>query len=205
MPLMQFVVATTNPGKVREFREMLGSDRFKWLSLGDLPAVAEVEETGLTFRANAMLKAGEYARATGHWTMADDSGLEVDALGKSPGIFSARWAQMHGAGQGDAANNALLLKQLNELPDAAPRSARFVCVLAVADPQGRIVLTSRGTMEGMIGATPVGTNGFGYDPLFRVSGMQCTSAELPPSEKHRISHRGQALNRMKSMLELLKV
>jgi len=199
---MQFLIATTNPGKVKEFREMLGSDRFDWMSLSDLPALPEVEETGFTFRANAMLKASSYARSTGHWTMADDSGLEVDALDKKPGIYSARWAQMHDAGKGDAANNALLLSQLTDTKQG-DRSARFVCVLAVADPQGRIILTTRATMEGTIGLAPVGTNGFGYDPLFQVRGMQCTSAELAPAEKHRISHRGQALERMKQLLKML--
>jgi XTP/dITP diphosphohydrolase len=199
---MQFLIATTNPGKVKEFREMLGSDRFDWMSLSDLPALPEVEETGFTFRANAVLKASSYARSTGHWTMADDSGLEVDALDKKPGIYSARWAQMHDAGKGDAANNALLLSQLTDTKQG-DRSARFVCVLAVADPQGRIILTTRATMEGTIGLAPVGTNGFGYDPLFQVRGMQCTSAELAPAEKHRISHRGQALERMKQLLKML--
>jgi XTP/dITP diphosphohydrolase len=199
---MQFLIATTNPGKVKEFREMLGSDRFEWMSLSDLPALHEVEETGFTFRANAMLKASSYARSTGHWTMADDSGLEVDALDKKPGIYSARWAQMHDAGKGDAANNALLLSQLTDTKQG-DRSARFVCVLAVADPRGRIILTSRATMEGTIGLAPVGRNGFGYDPLFQVRGMECTSAELAPAEKHRISHRGQALERMKQLLKML--
>jgi XTP/dITP diphosphohydrolase len=196
---VKFLIATTNPGKAKEFREMLGSDRFEWISLGDLPKLADIEETGHTFRANAVLKASGYAIATGLWTMADDSGLEVDALDKKPGIFSARWAKMHHAGEGDAANNTLLLQQLKDVPDEK-RTARFVCVLAVADPAGRIQFTTRATMEGRIGLAPVGGHGFGYDPLFKVAGTELTSAELPPAEKHRISHRGQALEKMKQLL-----
>jgi XTP/dITP diphosphohydrolase len=204
---MDLLIATTNPGKTREFRQMLGVGRFNWISLSDLPRLADVDETGHTFRANAMLKATEYARRTGLWTICDDSGLEVDALNRSPGIYSARWAKLHGVGEGDAANNALLLQQLNEVMatscDPLNRSARFVCVLALADPRGRVQLTTRATMEGQIGFAPVGNHGFGYDPLFVVNGLGCTSAELPPAEKHRVSHRGEALKRMKGLLDCL--
>jgi XTP/dITP diphosphohydrolase len=199
---MKFLVATTNPGKVREFRDMLGSHHFAWIGLKDLPEYPPVEETGHTFRANAILKATAYAKLSGLWTLADDSGLEVDALGKKPGIHSARWAALHNAGMGDAANNALLLEQLKDIP-ASQRSGRFVCVLALADPTGRLVLTTRATMEGEILFSPAGQNGFGYDPLFRVRGLSQTSAELPSEEKHRISHRGQALSRLKPLLDLL--
>ena len=209
---MHFLIATTNAGKVSEFRQMLGTGRFSWMSLSDLPPLPEVEETGHTFRANAILKARSYARATSLWTMADDSGLEVDALGCSPGIFSARWAKLHDAGSGDRANNTLLLEQLKDVPASkaqnddpaisrSPRSARFVCVLAVSDPHGRIMLTTRATMEGRIGLAPVGVNGFGYDPLFIVDGTDRTSAQMLPDEKHRISHRGRALEKMKQLLQ----
>jgi XTP/dITP diphosphohydrolase len=199
MPRTDFLVATGNPGKLREFRDMLGSDRYRWRSLSDFPDIEPVPETGLTFRANAILKATGYALATRAWAMADDSGLEVDALAGNPGVFSARWAESHDAGQGDAANNALLLKQLEGIPDEK-RTARFVCVLAVADPNGRIVLTMRDVFEGSILHAPVGANGFGYDPLFRVAGMDRTSAELPADEKHRISHRGKALRRLNVLM-----
>jgi XTP/dITP diphosphohydrolase len=199
---MKFLVATTNPGKVREFRDMLGSHHFEWIGLGDLPKYPVVEETGHTFRANAVLKATAYAKLSGLWTLADDSGLEVDALDKKPGIHSARWAEMNGAGTGDAANNALLITQLKDIP-SSQRSGRFVCALALADPSGRLVFTTRATMEGEILSVPVGQNGFGYDPLFRVAGLSQTSAELPSEEKHRISHRGQALRRLQPMLDLI--
>ena len=196
---MDFLVATSNAGKLREFRDMLGDDRYRWRSLADFPAIEPVPETGLTFRANAILKATGYALATRSWTMADDSGLEVDALAGRPGIHSARWAESHEAGHGDAANNALLLKQLEGISEEK-RTARFVCVLAVCNPAGRIVLTTRDVFEGRILRAPVGWTGFGYDPLFQVAGMDQTSAELPAEEKHRLSHRGKALRRLNVLM-----
>jgi XTP/dITP diphosphohydrolase len=199
---MDLLVATGNTGKLREFREMLGCDRLNWASLADFPGIDEVAETGHTFRANAMLKASGYAMATGCWAMADDSGLEVDALDGQPGIYSARWASMHSGGQGDSANNALLLEQLKNVPDLR-RSARFVCVLAVSDPAGRIVLSTRDVMEGRILREPVGGNGFGYDPIFQVADLACSSAQLPPQQKHQISHRGKALRRLNGLLGMI--
>jgi XTP/dITP diphosphohydrolase len=199
MAQIDFLIATSNAGKLAEFRDMLGDDRYRWRSLADFPATEPVPETGLTFRANAILKATGYAFATHCWTMADDSGLEVDTLAGKPGIHSARWADSHGAGHGDAANNALLLRQLEGVADER-RTARFVCVLAVADPRGRIVLTARDVFQGRIQHNAVGRNGFGYDPLFQVAGMDQTSAELPAEEKHRISHRGKALRRLSDLL-----
>ena len=196
---MNFLIATSNAGKVREFREMLTSNQFNWIGLKDLPPIDPIEETGHTFRANAVLKAEGYAKASGLWTLADDSGLEVDALDKNPGIFSARWSEMHHAGKGDLANNELVLEQMKNIA-AENRTARFVCVLAIADPTGRIIWTTRATMEGRIVFTPVGSNGFGYDPLFKVTGLDKTSAELPPADKHRISHRGKAMDRAKDLL-----
>ena len=194
------LIATGNAGKVREFRDLLGGDGIAWRSLADFPDVAEVPETGLTFRANACLKAAGYAVATGLWAMADDSGLAVDTLGGKPGVHSARWAAMHdGAGSGDAANNALLLSQLADVADDQ-RSARFACVLAVADPAGRIVFTVSDTMEGRLLRSPRGSNGFGYDPLFVPAGYDVTSAELSASAKHRISHRGKALRALRELM-----
>jgi non-canonical purine NTP pyrophosphatase (RdgB/HAM1 family) len=196
----ELLIATGNAGKVREFREMLGTGRFAWRGLSDYPPGPEVEETGRTFRANACLKASAYARRHGVWAIADDSGLEVDALGGSPGVLSARWAQHNGSGKGDADNNATLLRQLREVPDDR-RTARFVCVLALADPGGRVILTVRDHVEGRILHAPRGTNGFGYDPLFLVEQLGRTTAELPPGEKHAISHRGKALRRLRELME----
>ena len=206
---MKLLIATTNRGKAAEFREMLGDARFDFddLTAHAGEAVVPVEETGRTFRANAMLKAAGYASRFGRWTLADDSGLEVDALDGNPGVHSARWAELHHAGEGDAANNALLIKQLRALdPTGAGRpwpryTARFVCVLALSDPLGRIVFTTTGSVEGRIIPEPRGRNGFGYDPHFFFDSFGKTTAELPPEEKHRISHRGQALRRLRALIE----
>lgn len=204
---MTILVATRNHGKAREFAEMLdgsGLDgtSLDWRDLSDFPDAGEVEETGLTFRANACIKASEYAQRTGLWTIADDSGLEVDALAGAPGVYSARWAERHHAGKGDADNNTLLLKQIDAVEDGK-RTARFVCTLAVSDPQGRIVLTVRDTVEGKILREGRGTNGFGYDPLFLIDELSRTTAELEPEQKHAISHRGKALRRIKQMMHRL--
>ena len=199
---MRLVIATGNPGKAREFREMLGADRFEWSDLSAHREIPPVEETGHTFRANACLKATHYASALRSWALADDSGLVVDALGGKPGVHSARWAAINGAGAGDADNNALLLKQLENVPDAQ-RTARFRCVLALADPQGRIVLTAQDAVEGVMLRGPRGTNGFGYDPLFLIPSLGKTTAELEPDEKHAISHRGKALRRMRELMKAL--
>lgn len=197
---MDLLIATGNAGKVREFHEMLGATRFMWRDLSQFPPGEPIEETGATFRANACLKAIAYAKRHHLWTLADDSGLEVDALGGKPGVLSARWAQVNGTGQGDADNNATLLRQLERVPDEQ-RNARFVCVLALADPAGRIVLTARDTVEGRILRAPRGANGFGYDPLFFIDALGRTTAELPPDQKHQISHRGKALRRLRELID----
>jgi XTP/dITP diphosphohydrolase len=201
---MIFVVATRNAGKAREFAEMLGESDMDWRDLSHFPDAGEVEETGHTFRANACIKASAYATRTGHWTIADDSGLEVDALDGSPGVYSARWAAMHSAGKGDADNNRLLLRQLENVPDEN-RTARFVCTLALSDPAGRVVLSVRDTVEGRILRELRGGNGFGYDPMFLIDGLGKTTAELSPDQKHQISHRGKALRRMKALLPTLEL
>ena len=197
---MELLLATTNPGKLKEFADLLGLGQFTWRTLSHFPAIEPIEETGHTFRANAILKAAGYAKATGKWTLADDSGLEVAALNNQPGVHSARWAQQHNAGAGDSANNDLLLQQLHATPDDQ-RTAQFVCVLALADPVGQIILTTRDTVAGRILRAAVGSNGFGYDPLFYIDALQKTTAQLPPEQKHQISHRGNALRRLKNLLD----
>ena len=197
---MHLLIATTNPGKIREFRQMLGAERFEWSDLSRHAGGEAPEETGRTFRANACLKAIHYARLFGTAAIADDSGLEVDALGGSPGVHSARWAELNGAGKGDADNNALLLKQVADVPEEK-RSARFVCVLALADERGRILVTVRDTVEGRMIREARGKNGFGYDPLFFVPSHGCTTAELSADAKHRISHRGKALRRLRELMD----
>jgi XTP/dITP diphosphohydrolase len=196
---LRVLIATGNAHKVAEFRAMLSSDRLQWDDLSAHPDATEVEETGHTFRANACLKATGYAKQFDTWALADDSGLEVDALDGGPGVLSARWAETHGAGKGDADNNALLLRQLEHVPDGK-RTGRFVCVLALADPEGRIVITARETMEGMVLRAPRGGNGFGYDPLFLLPDRGLTTAELSAEQKHEVSHRGKALRRLKALM-----
>jgi XTP/dITP diphosphohydrolase len=196
---VQFLIATTNPGKMREFRQMLGGGNLDFVDLNHFPKVPPIPETGRTFRDNACLKASGYAQTHKVWTLADDSGLAVDALDGKPGIHSARWAQMNDAGQGDAANNTLLLAQLADVPDPQ-RNARFVCALALANPDGKVILTAMDSVEGRILRAPRGQNGFGYDPLFLIESLDKTTAELPPDQKHRISHRGKALARMRDLI-----
>ena len=152
----------------------------------------EPEEDGATFEENARIKAVAYARALGETVLADDSGLEVDALGGAPGVHSARYAGIGEAREErDRANNAKLLAALEGIPDAR-RTARFVCVLCVARPDGTVVAEARGTFDGVIGHAPLGSNGFGYDPLLVLDDGR-TSAELPSAEKNARSHRGNAL------------
>lgn len=196
---MELLLATANPAKAREFRQMLGSGRLTVRDLSEFPEQEPVAETGHTFRANACQKAVQYARRYHLWSLADDSGLEVDALGGAPGVTSARWAELHGRGKGDAHNNKILLEQLKDVPDDR-RTARFVCVLALSDPHGRVMLTARDAIAGVILKVPRGSNGFGYDPLFYVPELGRTTAELAPDEKHRISHRGKALRRLRELM-----
>jgi len=165
--------------------------------------VAEPEETGETFAQNARDKALYYARATGRWCLADDSGLEVDALNGAPGVRSARYSgQAAGPDPDrksvDRANNSKLLAALEGVRDAE-RTARFVCHLALADPQ-KVLIEAHGTVEGLIASKPAGDNGFGYDPLFYLPDHGCTAAQLPPQAKNRISHRGKAVRRFAELL-----
>ncbi|MHC4984987.1 MAG: RdgB/HAM1 family non-canonical purine NTP pyrophosphatase [Planctomycetota bacterium] len=196
------LLASGNPGKCREIRQVLGDLPVTIVSLADVAPVPEPVEDGATFAANARKKALYYARATGLWALADDSGLAVEAMDGAPGVYSARFAADRCAATDretlDAANNALLLERLAEIPDAA-RTARFVCHLALADGES-VLLEAQGAIGGRIGHVERGENGFGYDPLFVVDALGCTTAELPPEEKNAISHRGQAVRRFKALL-----
>lgn len=193
--LNELVLATRNPGKVREMVTLLADLGVTVRSLSDVPGAPEVEEDGRTFAENAVKKAETIARFTGLPALADDSGLEVDALGGAPGVFSARYA---GEGASDAANNAKLLAALAGVPPER-RTARYRCVLALAVP-GMPTVTVEGVCEGRIAEQPRGSGGFGYDPLFYLPHKGKTMAELAPEEKNAISHRGQALRRLKALL-----
>ncbi len=182
---------SSNPGKLREFA--LASPVIQ--PLPGLKSVQPPEETGSTFEENAAIKALYYARFTSDLVFADDSGLEVDALGGEPGVYSARYA---GEGASDAANNELLL---NRLRGEANRHARFVCAIALAH-QGAVINSFRGTVQGEILEAPQGDGGFGYDPLFYHRPSRCTLAELSPEAKWRVSHRGQAVRALLSFLSL---
>jgi XTP/dITP diphosphohydrolase len=193
----RLVVATRNPGKLVEIADALAGFEppIVLSALSEWADAPEVEETGDTLRANARLKAASALAATGLPSLADDTGLEVDALGGAPGVHSARYA----GPAGDArANMARLLAALDGVP-AARRTARFRCVLALAVP-GEAVRFVDGVVEGDILDAPRGHHGFGYDPLFRVAGMDRTMAELTTAEKSRVSHRGRALAALRPFL-----
>lgn len=187
--------ATTNPGKLAEFRRE-SHDRIVIDALPDLSAVPVAEETGQTFAENAILKALHYSRYTREFVFADDSGLEVDALDGAPGVYSARYA---GPEAGDRANNALLLERMAGVVD---RSARFVCVIALAR-KGELVRTFRGEVAGRILDETRGSGGFGYDPLFYYPPFGCSFGEIDAERKQQVSHRGQALRAMLEFLERL--
>jgi XTP/dITP diphosphohydrolase len=186
---MELVVATRNQGKLREIRHLLEDDgQIRVRGLDEFPGVPEIEEDGHTFAENARKKAQTVARLTGCLTLADDSGLEVEALGGMPGVHSARFA---GEQADDAANNRKLLDLLKTAP-AEARQAAFVCVMALCRPDGECCFF-QGKLEGLMAEAPRGSGGFGYDPLFLVPEFGLTLAELPLDAKNRISHRGQAL------------
>ena len=193
----RIVLASNNAGKVREFNQLLTGTDFEVLPQSEFD-VMEAEETGLTFVENAILKARNAAEHTGLPAIADDSGLEVDALDSAPGIYSARYA---GSGASDLQNLEKLLADIKDVPDAQ-RTARFQCLMIymrhAKDPTPQIF---QGTWEGRILHTPQGDNGFGYDPVFFVPTHNCSSAELEPDVKNRLSHRGQALTQL---IEALK-
>ena len=198
--MVKLLVATNNRGKIREYKEILEEGLPPEVEI-TFPAQEgldlDVEESGETFEENALLKAVEFARASGLLTLADDSGLEVDALGGAPGVYSARYA---GPGTTDADRYRKLLGELADLPPEA-RSARFRCVVALAGPDG-VVGSAQGAVEGEIGFQARGSMGFGYDPVFIVEGYGgLTMAELPPEVKNRISHRARALQAAMPLLK----
>jgi XTP/dITP diphosphohydrolase len=193
---VDILLATNNQGKVRELVKLLGDLPFNVLSLQDFPEIGEIEEDGETFADNALIKARTAAGISRLLTLADDSGLEVDALQGRPGVHSARFA---GEPKDDNANNAKLLELLRDVP-SEQRTARFKSVIAVVAPSGEEFLTE-GACEGVIGFAPKGTEGFGYDPLFFVIEFDKTFSELTLEEKNSISHRGKAL---RAALEILR-
>lgn len=207
-------IATANPGKVAELRPIFAKLGIEVVGLKDLDTpTTEPEETGDSFEANATIKAIAYARQTGTLCLADDSGLVVDALGGAPGVISSHYStdgkeDERPRSERDAANNARLLRELEGVPDDE-RTARFVCVMVLADAQGNVLATSEGAFEGRIGHAPRGEGGFGYDPLFLVQhdpaalSYTRTSAELDAGEKNAISHRAQAAHRMADAIAAL--
>jgi XTP/dITP diphosphohydrolase len=191
---MRLVVATTNSGKLREIADILRGLPITLLTLRDVAPVPEPEETGTTFAENARLKALYYAEATGLPCIADDSGLEIGALGGAPGINSARW---HGTDYGVKFQKIYELLRERGL-DTSP--ARFVCRVALAD-KGRVMFESEGVVTGEIAPAPRGTNGFGYDPIFYYPPFGQTLAELDPQRKAAVSHRGQAFRALRNHLQ----
>ena len=196
---MKLLIATNNPGKIREYQELLADLSLELTSPAQEGLDIEVAETGESFAENARLKAIAYAKASGLLTLADDSGLEVDALGGEPGVRSARYA---GEGASDEERYQLLLEKLKDVP-WEERTARFRCVIAVATP-GREVYTAEGSCEGIIAFEPEGEHGFGYDPVFYLPEYGKTMAELPPRVKNKISHRARAVQKTREFLAQIR-
>lgn len=191
----KIIFATSNAGKMREIREILKDLNVEILSMKEAGIDVDIVEDGKTFEENALIKARTIRNLTGLIVLADDSGLEVDALNKEPGIYSARYM---GEDTPYDLKNANIIERLSGLK-GEERSARFVCVIAAAFPDGTEE-TRRGTIEGQIAYAPAGENGFGYDPVFYVPEYKCTTAQLPSEQKNEISHRGKALRAMKEVL-----
>jgi XTP/dITP diphosphohydrolase len=198
--MQSLLLGTRNPGKVKEITSILEDAGWSFVSLAEFDDVESPKENGETYADNAIVKARSYALATGLSALADDSGLEVAALGGAPGVFSARYS---GESASDADRRELLLSELAKIGDVN-RSARFVAVVAIAAPDGTVLNVSEGTCEGTITFTPRGHGGFGYDPLFIPNGYDQTFAELPQNLKNRISHRALALLKTRHFLESCK-
>lgn len=196
MKIKKIIFATGNEGKMKEIRMILEDTKIQVLSLKEAGIQADVEENGATFEENAVIKARKIMELTQEAVLADDSGLEVDAMNREPGVYSARYM---GYDTSYKIKNQSIIDRL-EGKTGSERSARFVCAIALALPDGTVI-TTRGTMEGQIGYEERGENGFGYDPIFYLPEYQCYSGELAPEEKNRISHRGKALRLMKEELK----
>ena len=194
----KIIFATGNEGKMREIRMILADMDCQVMSMKEADVKADIVEDGKTFTENAVIKAKTIMELTGQMAMADDSGLEIDYLNKEPGIYSARYL---GEDTPYETKNRILLERLAGIPKEQ-RTARFVCAIACAMPDGRI-LTTEGTMEGYIGWESRGENGFGYDPIFYLEEFDCSSAQLTPEQKNQVSHRGKALRIMKELLKEL--
>ena len=198
--MIKVLIASKNQGKIREFKQMLADWPVSFVALDEWPDIEEPEETGATFLANASLKAAYYAKETGMISLADDSGLAVDSLNGAPGVLSARYSGSHGD---DAANNRLVLSQLSNVPDAR-RTGRFLCALAIALPDGKIVATTEGSCEGLILREEKGAGGFGYDPLFWSPVLKKTLSEATSDEKNSVSHRGNALRALAKKWQVIE-
>ena len=197
---MRLIIATTNPGKLREYRELFSGFEAELESLRAFDDLEVPAETGATFAENAVIKAREYARQTGELVLADDSGLEITALGGAPGVHSARFG-----GDGSAYEEKIGMI-LDRMRGAEDRSARFVCVIAVARPDGTVAATATGECLGGIADGPRGSNGFGYDPVFVPLGHERTLAEMTDEEKSALSHRGRAAEQIiRKMLDFIGV
>ncbi len=194
--MRSLLLATTNYHKIEEYRTIFADLPFQLLSLSDISLDMDVEETGTTFQENAELKAHTYAHASGLLSLADDSGIEIDALGGEPGVYSARFL---GPNTSYAERFRVILERMNGLP-ISQRTARFRCVITIAEPNGYFRSVD-GVIEGIIADAPRGEHGFGYDPIFLVPEYGKTTAEMPPVLKHRISHRGRAAALARTLLE----
>ena len=197
--MTEIVIASRNRGKIAEIQQIFADLPFRMREIADFPQAPDVQETGSTFLENARLKALSAARHTDLWALADDSGLEVDALDGRPGIHSARYS-----GKTDEKNNEKVLRELENVSDAK-RTARFRAAMVLAAPGGRILAETEGSVEGLITREPRGTAGFGYDPLFLLPEFGQTMAELGLEIKNRISHRAVALRRLRERMEELKL
>lgn len=189
------IFATGNMGKLREIKDILGDIGEEIISMKEAGIDVDIEENGTTFEENAIIKAKAIMEMTGQMVLADDSGLEVDALNKEPGIYSARYL---GTDTPYEVKNQNIIDRLEGVEGDA-RSARFVCAIAAAFPDGEVIVT-RGTIEGVIAKEPAGTNGFGYDPIVYVPEYGMTTGQMEPEAKNKISHRGKALEEMKKIL-----
>lgn len=194
--MKKIILASNNKGKIAEVKEILKDMNVEVISMKEAGLDVDIEENGSTFEENAIIKAEAIMKMTGEITIADDSGLEVDYLNKEPGIYSARY--MGHDTSYDIKNNAII--QRLDGVKGTDRSARFVCAMAVVFPDGKNII-ARGTMEGLIADKPMGENGFGYDPIMYLPEYQKTSAQLSSEEKNKISHRGKALEKLKTQLQ----